>query len=60
MAPPPPPHGEKSAEVKEESAAVDNRPISTIVFIIGTFFKKKNLVFTLFVCSICISASSNV
>ncbi|XP_009621337.1 5'-methylthioadenosine/S-adenosylhomocysteine nucleosidase [Nicotiana tabacum] len=35
MAPPPPPHGEKSAEVKEESAAVDNRPISTIVFIIA-------------------------
>lgn len=33
-----PPHGEKSAEVKEESdvaVAVDDRPISTIVFIIA-------------------------
>lgn len=46
-----PPHGDKSSEVKEEAAAVvssfDNRPISTVVFIIGTTFS---------VCSISVIA----
>lgn len=53
-----PPHGDKSAEVKEEAAAavssVDNRPISTILFIVGTsfFFSKR----TLFVCFLLVIA----